>query len=204
MPRAASEDGVATSWKIHWWMMRCCISSVTYCQHGLSCNICEWDHKAPSCYQPFNKKIKLRVSEPVRCVNLKLSVSLCCLCCGSAGQPRPERPTRTLANPLQQAVYSKRIISPIPWCHCKATAALPHSEPLLQPLLTLPPSPQSEWCRPSRSGNLFSGSNHFPFRPGAFAQAQMLVSFFSCLSVRTTDKLLTGNKRPYAVSKGAI
>lgn len=106
--------------------MCCSISSVTYCQRGLDCNTCEWVQKAPSCYQPFNKKLSCRnkVSESVWCVNSKLTVSLCRLCRGSAGQPSPQRPAQSLANPLQQAVYSKRIISPIPWCHCKARGGL--------------------------------------------------------------------------------
>lgn len=114
--------------------MCCGVSSVIYCQRGLGCNTCEWDHKAPSCYQPFNKKRSCRNKVWWSCVVCELEASLCP---GSAGQPSPQRPAQSLANPLQQAVYSKRIISPIPWCHCKATVALPHAEPRLLPLLTL-------------------------------------------------------------------
>lgn len=135
------------------------------------------------------------------CVSLSPLLWLC-------RRPSPKKRVRASAKPLQQAVYSKRIISPIPWCHCKATEALPHGEPLLQPLLaTLSLSSPACERRPSRPGNHFSGSKHFPFGPemtGASAQAQTLVSFFSYLTVRTTDKLPTGNKRPYAEWRGHI
>lgn len=125
------------------------------------------------------------MSQPVWCVNSESFVMFLSVASAVALSPEPIEVYSKFTQPI--TAYSKRIISPIPWCHCKATEALAHGDPP-SPLPAPPhPSPQSQWCRPSRSGNHFTGSKHFPLRPamiGASAHAQ-----FQSLAVWVAEEL---------------
>lgn len=91
-----------------------------------------------------------KMCEHVQWVNSGLLVTIghdssCPALQDSAGQPSPESSTRSLAKPLQQAVSSKRITSPILWCHCKATRGLTSWS-------TPPPAPPPPLHFPSLNG----------------------------------------------------
>lgn len=88
----------------------------------------EGDHIVPSCCRPYwvTDKAENKVSRPVWCVHLQLPVMFPSV--APRGNGATEGSTGSLLNPLQHAVYSKRIISPILWCHCKATEALAQTD----------------------------------------------------------------------------
>ncbi len=192
MPGAASEDTVATSCssekhKDEWWASSTCPPQPTPVKRII---------KFPAAaIHSIKNQAENTVSHRV-CVMCKFKATchvphwLCC-----AGQPSLKRSPRTSPNPLQHAAYSKRIISPIPWCHFKAKEALAHSEPPF--LLPTPPHPLNGAAHHELA--ISSQVQNIPplrqVTTGAPTHAQMLASFFGCLSGRTTVKLPTGKKQ---------
>lgn len=156
-------------------------------QHVLHRHTCEEDHKVPSCCHPFNKnKAENKVSELVWCVN--------------SGATWIED-SRTLPNPLQRTAYSKRIISPIPWCHYKATEALAHGEPPpLQPLLAFS-------CQSERLPPITISSQVEKISPAGRRWQEllhMLRPLFHALAAWVAEQLTNCPQETYGASKGAI